>query len=155
MKHLKATYVLLSAYMMVLGIFAMFFQKAGEFLYLFRGDDPITLRMWGISMFALAIFYLMVSYDVEKYQDLIWVPIVHLSSSLLLQIYTIYTGVAEPGHAFMRMIIAPAFLIVLLTGIRHKKTEKVLFEVSDQGQIDQSHSHIPQHVRERHPLHGK
>ena len=154
MKYLSVTLKLLATYMMVLGIFSIFFQPAGQILYLFSVIDSVTTRIWGGALFALAIFYLIASYDVEKYRDMIWVGVIHLSTMFLILIYHLATGVFEPAEAVVRLVLNPIFILLLMTGIVHKPREKVLWELRKEGNIENS-GHMPEHVREKHPLHGK
>ena len=152
MKYLSITLRLMALYMMVMGVFAIFFQDAAEFMYLFQVVDPITTRMWGGALVGLSIFYLLASYDVEKYRLLLWAGVLQLTVSFLLTVYHMGTRIIEPAQGMIRMIVTPIFLIILLSGILSHKKEKVLFEV---GGKTKGEPQGPEQIREQHPLQGK
>ncbi len=157
MKYLSVTLKLMSLYMMFVGVFALFFQSAGAFLFLFKVTDPILMRAWGVTLITLALFYLMISYDVQKYRTLIWVGVVHLSISFFNTLYHIGTKQTTTLESIsIGVFFIPVFLIVLLTGILHKPKEEVVFEIRDSGKkLKEVPRNLPEHVREKHPLHGK
>ncbi|MFC1723497.1 hypothetical protein ACFL0V_05140, partial [Nanoarchaeota archaeon] len=76
MRYLDATLKLMGMYYMILGVFAVLFQSAAKFLFLFQVVDPVSTRLWGGTMVGVAMFYFMISYDIHRYHKLIWVGVV-------------------------------------------------------------------------------
>ena len=152
--YLNVTLKLMALYVGVLGAMTLFFQEAGAFVYQYTLKDQMVTRYWGAALLVLAIFYLFLSTDTEKYRLFIWVGVFDLGASMILTIVNMYIGDMNWLQGITGVIVNPIFIIILLFGLAKPPQGKVVL-VSGYDAKPKPEHELPPHIIGKHPLHRK
>ncbi|MBW2972246.1 hypothetical protein KY359_04390 [Candidatus Woesearchaeota archaeon] len=153
--YLKVALKLMALYAGVMGALTMMFQDAGSFIFQYTIKDPMLARYWGGVLMALAVFYLLLSMDPEKYRLFIWVGIFDLGIAMILTIAHIAIANISWAQGIVGLVINPIFIIILLYGLAKEPEGKVIFVAGETKEGEQVQE-LPEHASTRkHPLHGK
>lgn len=152
-KFLSISLKLMALYAGIMATFTLFFQEAGMFIFRYRINDPMVTRYWGGVLLAMAMFYLFVSTDPEKYRLLLWVGVFDLGTAMVLSIYHMSIETISIVQGLIGIVVNPIFMVVLLYGLAHKQEGEVVL-VSGRPPEEGGH-HLPDHIVGHHPLHRK
>jgi len=153
-KYLKVTLTIMALYAGLMGAFTLFFQDVAEFMFKYTIRDPLTTRYWGGMLMAMAILYLFLSTDPEKYRLLLWVGVFDLGLASTITIISISTASINIWQGFTAIILNPIFMVVLLYGLAKKPEGEVVLVAGEAKQGKPEHE-LPAHLSGQHPLHGK
>lgn len=152
--YLKVTLKLMALYAGLMGAMTLMFHDAAEFLFAYNISDPLLARYWGGVLMAMAVFYLFLSTDPEKYRMFIWVGVFDLGIATITTIVNVAAGTIHWLQGISALFLNPVLIIVLLYGAAKEPEGKVVFVASDQEQKGHE-QHRPEHAGTHHPLHGK
>jgi hypothetical protein len=151
--YLKVTFKLMALYAGFMGALMLFFHDAAQVLFQREVQDTLTTRYWGGVLLAIAVLYLFISTDPEKYRLLIWVGILDLGTASGITIMNIATGNLNWMQGITGIVINPIFMIIIISGLAGKK-EEVVF-VAGHDAAAKPGQELPPHLGGHHPLHGK
>ena len=152
--YLKVTLKLMALYAGLIGAMTLMFHDAASFLFAYNIQDPVLARYWGGVLMAMAVFYLFLSADPEKYRIFIWVGVLDLGIASITSVIHIATGAIHWIQGISALVLNPIFIIILLYGVAKEPEGEVIFIASD-DKIKGHEGHMPEHSQAHHPLHGK
>lgn len=133
----------------------MMFQDAGSYVFQYQIQDPMLARYWGGVLMAMAVFYLFLALDPQKYQLFLWVGVLDLGIAMILTIMHIAIANISWIQGFVGLIVNPILIVLLLYGLAKEPEGKVIFVAGDAKQGEQVQE-LPAHASTRkHPLQGK
>jgi hypothetical protein len=138
-----------------MGAVAVFFQDVASFIFRYPIQDPMITRYWGGVLLALAVFYLFLSMDPEKYQIFIWVGVFDLGITMIVTIIHISLKTITWLQGFTAIFINPIFIVLLLYGLAKEPKGEVVFVAGNEKKPGKPEQELPAHVHGEHPLHGK
>lgn len=151
--YLKVVLILMSLYAGVMGALTLFFQDAGSVLFQYSITDPLTMRYWGGVLLAMSVFYWFLSRDPVEYQAFLWVGVFDLGIAMVLTIINISTKAMNWVQGLPAIMLNPIFMVILLYGLAKEHQGEVVLVSGEESKG--TRDSIPEHVREKHPLHGK
>jgi len=148
-KYLKVTLKLMALYAGIMGALTLLFQEAGSFIFGYTIKDPVTTRLWGGVLIAIAIFYLFLSMDPVKYRMFIWVGVFDLGIAMITTVYCIYTKELSLLQGMVAVILNPILMIILLYGLA-KKSEGAVILISGGKAEGHPEQVLPEHLSGEH-----
>ncbi|MFH1669141.1 MAG: hypothetical protein ABIA62_04395, partial [Candidatus Woesearchaeota archaeon] len=128
-KFLTVSLKLMALYAGVIGSLVLMFQDVAEFFFGYPIKDPVVARYWGGVLIVLAVLYLFLSTDPEKYRLFLWVGVFDLSIALIVTIINMTTNAITVTQGMIAIIINPIFIILLLYGLAKEPKSEVVFFV--------------------------
>jgi hypothetical protein len=152
-RYLKVTLILMALYAAFMGTLTLFFHGAAALVFQYSIKDPLVMRYWGTLFFALAVLYFLISKDPVKYGVFLWVGVVDLGFNFVLTIINMSFQIVNWIQIIIPLIINPIFIVILLYGLAKEHEGEVVLVSGEESKG--TRDHIPEHVRDKHPLHGK
>ncbi|MBN1543955.1 hypothetical protein JW898_00670 [Candidatus Woesearchaeota archaeon] len=153
--YLKATLTLMALYAGIMGALTLMFQDAGSYVFQYTIKDPVLARYWGGVLMAMAVFYLFLSLDPQKYQLFLWVGVLDLGIAMILTVMNIAIADMNWIQGIIGLVINPILIILLLYGLAKEPEGTVIFVAGESKQGAQVQE-LPEHASTRkHPLQGK
>ena len=103
---------------------------------------------------ALAVLYMFISTDPEKYRLFIWVGVFDLGIAMLVTVISVAQNNINWIQGITGLILNPLFIIVILYGLAKEPEGEIIF-VAGQEQKAKEGQELPAHLSGQHPLQGK
>lgn len=113
MKALKNVLLVIAIYMAVLGVLFLFAPSVARVAFQLELPDAGLNQLYGQVLLAIALTVYLISTDVTKYAQLVWVPIFVEGGHILVFGYQLMTGISSFAQVGPPMIIAIIFTVLL------------------------------------------